>query len=73
MRRNIVCRKSVEYDYGKNEKSPAISMVLPDFGKNNAPLYAVLRFYTDCSPDEEQNSQPYVLLTVSDRPSVNGW
>lgn len=55
-----------------NTKNPTISMILPVFGKNNAPLYAVLSFYSEQPVNGQYSTRPHILLTVSDRPYFGG-
>lgn len=55
----------------ESKKTPEISMILPVMGKNNAPLYAVLRFYDSQAVKGRFTQRPHILLTVSDRPYKN--
>lgn len=48
--------------------NPAVIMMLPEYGNNNAPLYAVLSFYSrkTISP-ENRETRPHVVLTIAER------
>lgn len=48
--------------------NPAVIMMLPEYGKNDAPLYAVLSFYSrkTISP-ENRETRPHVVLTIAER------
>ena len=47
--------------------NPAVMMVLPVMGKNNAPLYAVLSFYASRDINGAYERKPHVVLTVAER------
>lgn len=48
--------------------NPAVIMMLPEYGNNNAPLYAVLSFYSrkTISP-QNRETRPHVVLTIAER------
>ena len=48
--------------------NPAVIMMLPEYGNNDAPLYAVLSFYSrkTISP-ENRETRPHVVLTIAER------
>ena len=48
--------------------NPAVIMMLPEYGNNDAPLYAVLSFYSRkaISP-ENRDMRPHVVLTIAER------
>ena len=48
--------------------NPAVIMMLPEYGNNDAPLYAVLSFYSRkaISP-ENREMRPHVVLTIAER------
>lgn len=48
--------------------NPAVIMMLPEYGNNDAPLYAVLSFYSrkTISP-ENREIRPHVVLTIAER------
>ena len=48
--------------------NPAVIMMLPEYGNNNAPLYAVLSFYSrkTISPGNRE-TRPHVVLTIAER------
>lgn len=50
------------------EGNPAVIMMLPEYGNNDAPLYAVLSFYSrkTISP-ENRETRPHVVLTIAER------
>ena len=59
--------------------NPAVIMMLPEYGNNDAPLYAVLSFYSrkTISP-ENRETRPHVVLTIAERNSFEeggryGW
>ena len=47
--------------------NPAVIMLLPVEGKNKAPLYAVLSFYSNKSINGDYSRKPHVVLTVAER------
>ena len=47
--------------------NPAVIMVLPVMGKNKAPLYAVLSFYSNRDINGSYVRKPHVVLTVAER------
>lgn len=47
--------------------NPAIISILPIMGKNNAPLYAVMSFYSKKSINGDFSRKPHVILTVAER------
>ena len=47
--------------------NPAVIMVLPVEGKNKAPLYAVLSFYSDRKINGDYSRKPHIVLTISER------
>ena len=47
--------------------NPAVIMILPVEGKNKAPLYAVLSFYSDRKINGDYSRKPHIVLTVSER------
>lgn len=49
------------------EGNPAIIMLLPVKGKNKAPLYAVLSFYSNRPINGDLSRKPHVVLTIAER------
>ena len=49
------------------EGNPAVIMILPEFGNNNAPLYAVFSFYSYNPINGALGKHPHVVLTVAER------
>ena len=47
--------------------NPAVVMMLSEKGNNNAPLYAVLSFYSEEPINGKHNKKPHIVLTVSER------
>mgnify|MGYP004518242477 CR=1 FL=1 len=47
--------------------NPAVIMMLPEYGNNNAPLYAVLSFYSSKSLNGNFSVRPHVVLTIAER------
>lgn len=48
--------------------NPAVIMMLPEYGNNDAPLYAVLRFYSrKAISSENREMRPHVVLTIAER------
>lgn len=47
--------------------NPAVIMVLPVMGKNKAPLYAMLIFYSNRDINGSYVRKPHVVLTVAER------
>ena len=47
--------------------NPAVIMILPVDGKNKAPLYAVLSFYSDRKINGDYSRKPHIVLTISER------
>ena len=47
--------------------NPAVIMLLPVKGKNNAPLYSVLSFYSDRKLNGKHDKKPHIVLTVAER------
>ncbi|MGM9587931.1 MAG: hypothetical protein ACI3VA_10640 [Candidatus Limivicinus sp.] len=47
--------------------NPAISMILPQKGKNGAPLYAVLSFYSKKGINGIFKKRPHIVLTIAER------
>lgn len=47
--------------------NPAVIMLLPVEGKNKAPLYAVLSFYSSKDINGDQSQRPHVVLTIAER------
>lgn len=52
-------------DDTKASGNPTVIMVLPVFGKNWAPLYAALSFYSDSSINGDFSRKPHIVLTVA--------
>ena len=42
-------------------------MILPVEGKNNAPLYAVLSFYSERKNNGDFSRIPHIVLTIAER------
>ena len=51
--------------------NPAISMVLPVFGVNNAPLHAVISFYENTEINGKFDKRPHLAVTFYEHPYVN--
>ena len=49
------------------EGNPAVIMILPVHGKNKAPLYAVLSFYSNRHINGDMSRRPHVVLTIAER------
>ena len=49
------------------EGNPAVIMLLPVKGKNKAPLYAVLSFYSNRHINGDLSRRPHVVLTIAER------
>ena len=47
--------------------NPAVIMMLPEYGSNDAPLYAVLSFYSSKSLNGDFSVRPHVVLTIAER------
>lgn len=48
--------------------NPAVIMMLPEYGNNDAPLYAVLSFYSrKAISSENREMRPHVVLTIAER------
>ena len=47
--------------------NPAVIMMLPEYGNNDAPLYAVLSFYSSKSLNGNFSVRPHVVLTIAER------
>ena len=47
--------------------NPAVIMLLPVEGKNKAPLYAVMSFYSDRKINGEYSRKPHIVLTIAER------
>ncbi len=47
--------------------NPAVIMILDEFGNNNAPLYAVLSFYSNREINGSFKTKPHIVLTVAER------
>ena len=47
--------------------NPAVIMMLPEYGNNDAPLYAVLSFYSSKSLNGDFSVRPHVVLTIAER------
>ena len=47
--------------------NPAVIMLLPVLGKNKAPLYAVLSFYSDRKINGDYSRKPHIVLTIAER------
>ena len=47
--------------------NPAVIMLLPVEGKNKAPLYAVLSFYSSKDINGDYSRRPHVVLTIAER------
>ncbi len=47
--------------------NPAVIMILDEFGFNNAPLYAVLSFYSNKPINGKLDRKPHIVLTVAER------
>ena len=47
--------------------NPSRIMVLPVDGKNNAPLYAVLSFYSNKPINRDYSRKPHIVLTIAER------
>lgn len=47
--------------------NPAVIMMLPEYGSNYAPLYAVLSFYSNKSLNGDFSARPHVILTIAER------
>ena len=47
--------------------NPAVIMVLDEFGFNNAPLYAVLSFYSNRPINGRLDRKPHIVFTVAER------
>lgn len=47
--------------------NPAVVMVLDEFGFNNAPLYAVLSFYSNRGINGRLDRKPHIVFTVAER------
>ena len=50
-----------------SEGNPAVVMLLPVKGKNNAPLYAVLSFYSNKPINGDLSKKPHIVLTIAER------
>ena len=49
------------------EGNPAVIMILPVSGKNKAPLYAVLSFYSNRPINGDLSKKPHIVLTIAER------
>ena len=49
------------------EGNPAVIMLLPVKGKNKAPLYAVLSFYSNRKINGDYSRRPHIVLTIAER------
>lgn len=47
--------------------NPTIIMLLPIYGKNKAPLYAVMGFYENKKINGEFTKKPHIVLTIAER------
>lgn len=47
--------------------NPAVIMLLPVHGKNKAPLYAVLSFYSNRHINGDLSRRPHIVLTIAER------
>ena len=47
--------------------NPAVIMLLPVEGKNKAPLYAVMSFYSNRKINGEYSRKPHIVLTIAER------
>ena len=50
-----------------SEGNPAVIMILPVHGKNKAPLYAVLSFYSNRAINGDLSRKPHIVLTIAER------
>lgn len=50
--------------------NPTVIMILPEFGTNGAPLYAVLGFYSNKSVNGNFEKKPHIVLTIAERDYV---
>ena len=50
--------------------NPAVIMLLPVEGKNKAPLYAVLSFYSSKDINGDYSRKPHIVLTIAERNPV---
>lgn len=50
-----------------NDGNPTVIMILDEFGDNDAPLYAVLSFYSNKPINGKLDIKPHVVLTIAER------
>jgi hypothetical protein len=50
-----------------NDGNPTVIMLLDEFGNNDAPMYAVLSFYSNKPVNGKFDFRPHVVLTIAER------